>query len=465
MIDFETPEAIVQQQQFMQMVATNMLRPVSREYDEREAEHAKPLEMYNMMWQTLKAQNLAGYERSSRPRADTGEQQASSLLHRRADDLRPSAGDQPAADVKPKRAPTGLRSPAAGTVARESGELPPTGSMTLIHTIEALAWGDVGLYLSIPGPGLGGAAVQAAGTAEQKERFLKRFTEGEPKWGAMAITEADAGSDTSAIKTRAVLDSTTNEWVLNGEKIFCTSGWMAGEQSKGFVVVWATVDPAAGRAGIKSFVVEAGTPGFKVAKLEKKLGIRASDTATLVFQDCRIPFENILGSAEVGQKQTSEGYKGVLMTFDATRPAVAASAVGVARAALELLKEELAKQGIEIRYDKPKHQLTAVERDVLECEVQLKQAWLLTQRAAWMTDKRVPNSLEASMCKVKAGMAGVYITTKAIEWLGPLGYSKKLLSEKLFRDSKIAELYEGTRQINLLIIARRILGYSSSQLR
>jgi acyl-CoA dehydrogenase len=430
MIDFEAPEAIAQQQRFMQMIAANMLRPVSREYDEREAEHAKPLEMYGAMWETLKAQNLAAYERGLRREAD-------------ADQL--ATDGRPAAENMPRRA--------------------STTSMAFIHTIEALSWGDVGLYLSIPSSGLGGAAVEAAGTPEQKERFLKRFTEGEPKWGAMAITEPGAGSDTSAIKTRAVLDSASNEWVLNGEKIFCTSGWMAGEQSKGFVVVWATVDPAAGRAGIKSFVVEAGTPGFKVAKLEKKLGIRASDTATLVFQDCRIPFENILGSPEVGQKQTSEGYKSVLMTFDATRPAVAASAIGVARAALELLKEELAKQGIEVRYDKPKHQLSAVERDVLECEAQLKQAWLLTQRAAWMNDNRVPNSLEASMCKVKAGMVGVYITSKAIEWLGPLGYSKKLLIEKLFRDSKIAELYEGTRQINLLIIARRILGYSSSQLR
>jgi acyl-CoA dehydrogenase len=337
--------------------------------------------------------------------------------------------------------------------------------MSFVHTIETMAWGDVGLYLSIPSSGLGGAAIEAAGTPEQKERFLKRFTEGEPKWGAMAITEPGAGSDTSAIKTRAVLDKATNEWVLNGEKIFCTSGWMAGEKSKGFVVVWATVDPSAGRAGIKSFVVEAGTPGFKVAKLEKKLGIRASDTATLVFQDCRIPFDNILGSHEISERQSTEGYKGVLMTFDATRPAVAASAIGVARAALELLKEELAAQGIEIRYDKPKHQLTAVERDLLECEAQLKAAWLLTQRAAWMNDNRVPNSLEASMCKVRAGIAGVYITSKAVEWMGPLGFSKKSLAEKFFRDSKIGELYEGTRQINLLIIARRILGYSSRQLR
>jgi acyl-CoA dehydrogenase len=328
-----------------------------------------------------------------------------------------------------------------------------------------MAWGDVGLYLSVPNAGLGGAAIEAAGTPEQKERFLKRFTEGEPKWGAMAITEPGAGSDTSAIKTRAALDKNTNEWVLNGEKIFCTSGWMAGEKSKGFVVVWATVDPNAGRAGIKSFVVEAGTPGFKVAKLEKKLGIRSSDTATLVFQDCRIPYENILGSPEVAEKQTTEGYKGVLQTFDATRPAVAASAVGVARAALECLKEELAKQGMEVSYAKPKHQLTAWERDVLECEAQLKEAWLLVQRAAWMSDYRITNSAEAAMCKLKAGKAVTYITQKAVEWLGPLGYSTKLLVEKWMRDAKISEIYEGTSQIQSLIIARRILGYSSSQLR
>jgi acyl-CoA dehydrogenase len=426
MIDFEMPEALQQQMQLMQMVAANMLRPISREYDERESEHAKPMELFTLMWETLKQQNLAAYERSRR--------------HAQASAAVPDDG-------KP--------------VQRKSS----TASMSLIHTIETLAWADAGLYLSVPGSGLGGAAIEAAGTPEQKERFLKRFTEGEPKWGAMAITEPGAGSDTSAIKTRAVLDKDANEWVLNGEKIFCTSGWMAGEVSKGFVVVWATVDPNAGRSGIKSFVVEAGTPGFKVAKLEKKLGIRASDTATLVFQDCRIPFDNILGSPDVAHKHTTHGYKGVLMTFDATRPAVAASAIGVARAALEILKEELAAQGIVVRYDKPKHQLSAVERDVLECEAQLKAAWLLTLRAAWMNDNRVPNSLEASMCKLKAGMSGVYISSKAVEWLGPLGFSKKLLAEKLFRDSKIAELYEGTRQINLLIIARRILGYSSSKLR
>jgi acyl-CoA dehydrogenase len=195
------------------------------------------------------------------------------------------------------------------------------------------------------------------------------------------------------------------------------------------------------------------------------LGIRASDTATLVFDNCRIPYDNILGSPEVAEKQTTEGYKGVLQTFDATRPAVAASAVGVARAALECVKEMLAKEGIEIRYDKPRHQLTAVERDVLEMEAEWKKAWLLTQRAAWMNDNRVPNSLEASMCKAKAGQAVTRITQKAVELMGPLGYSKKYLIEKWFRDAKISDIYEGTQQINMLIIARRILGYSSAQLR
>ncbi|MBI1800598.1 MAG: acyl-CoA dehydrogenase family protein [Chloroflexi bacterium] len=422
MIDFELPESIQQQVQMMRMVAENMFRPISREYDERE--HEKPMELFNMMWEVTKAQNAAAMARARKRATD---------------------GDGSAGEKKERR--------------------PNMGSMTLVHTIATLAWGDVGLSLSVPGSGLGGAAIEAAGTPEQKERFLKRFSEGEPKWGAMAITESGAGSDTSAIKTHAVLDRATNEWVLNGEKIFCTSGWMAGEKSAGFVVVWATVDPSAGRAGIKSFVVEAGTPGFTVAKLEKKLGIRASDTATLVFQDCRIPYDNLLGTPDVGEKQTSEGYKGVLMTFDATRPAVAASAIGVARAALDCVKEMLAQEGIEIRYDKPRHQLSAVERDVLEMEAQWKAAWLLTQRAAWMNDNRIPNSLEASMAKAKAGLVVTRITQKAVELLGPLGYSKKYLIEKWFRDAKISDIYEGTQQINMLIIARRILGYSSRQLR
>jgi acyl-CoA dehydrogenase len=337
--------------------------------------------------------------------------------------------------------------------------------MMLAHMIEALSWGDAGVYLCLPGGMLGGEAVKAVGTLEQKRRFLKRFTEGEPKWGAMAITEPCCGSDTANIQATARLDEETNEWVLNGEKIYVTGGLMAGQESDGFVVVWATLDRSAGRAGIKSFVIEAGTPGMTVTKLEDKLGIRASDTAAIVFEDCRIPYDNILGSPEVKRRDTTKGFKGVMQTFDASRPLVAASAMGIARATIEFVKKTLKKEGIEIRYGLPHHALTAIERDVLEMEAQYKAAWLLTLRAIAMLDQREPNALESSMCKVKAGKAVTLITQKAVEILGPLGYSREWLVEKWMRDAKINDLFEGTGQINTLIVARRILGYSRRELK
>ena len=169
--------------------------------------------------------------------------------------------------------------------------------------------------------------------------------------------------------------------VLNGDKIFVTSGKMAVEESEGFVVVWATLDKSAGRAGIKSFIVDHGTPGMTVTKLEKKLGIRASDTCTIVFEDCRIPFDNILGSPEVQKKGSTSGFKGVMATFDATRPMVAASAIGIGRAAVEFVKEEFEKRGLDIRYGISPYRMTAVERDIQQMEVNLQAARLLTWRA------------------------------------------------------------------------------------
>jgi len=173
----------------------------------------------------------------------------------------------------------------------------------LAHMLEVLSWGDTGMYLITPGGGLGAAAVQSAGNPEQKKKFLARFMDEKPTFAAMCMTEADAGSDTSKIRANAVLDDETNEWVLNGEKIFVTAGDKAltdyEEAGQGFIVVWATIDPEAGRAGMRSFVVEAGTPGAKVTKMEHKLGIRASDTVTIVLQDVRVPFENILGKPTV----------------------------------------------------------------------------------------------------------------------------------------------------------------------
>jgi acyl-CoA dehydrogenase len=423
MISFELPEKVKQQHMMTQAMSEAFIRPVSRELDENE--HEKPWTFIKQVWPVIQMQEGAELAKAEKKAAAA------------------AAGEKPTDDGK-----------------KES-----VGTMVLAHMIEALSWGDAGVYLCIPGGQLGGEAVKAVGTIEQKRRFMKRFTEGEPKWGAMAITEPCCGSDTANIKTTARLDPETNEWVLNGEKIFITSGLMAAEKSAGFVVVWATVDPSAGRAGIKSFVVEAGTPGMQVTKVEEKLGIRASDTVSIVFVDCRIPYDNILGSPEVKKKDTTEGFKGVMQTFDASRPLVAASAMGIARATIEFVKDVLKKDGIEIRYGASRHKLTALERDVLEMEAQYKAAWLLTLRAISLLDQRVPNALESSMCKAKAGKAVTLITQKAVEILGPLGYSREMLVEKWMRDAKINDLFEGTGQINMLIVARRILGYTRRELK
>jgi acyl-CoA dehydrogenase len=355
-------------------------------------------------------------------------------------------------------------------VGRKGGPLvagPGDGMVQVCMQAEELCWGDAGLYLRTPFAGLGGSAVAAAGTAEQKERFLSVFqADAAPAWGAMAITEPGAGSDSAAIQTTASLDG--EEWVLNGTKIFCTGGEGASTAPGGFVVVWATVDKSAGRGGIKAFVVPAGTPGMTLVGLEKKLGIRASDTATLRFEGCRIPKSNLLGSAEVKRDAKGagdKGFKGAMATFDASRPIVAAMAVGVGRAALDCLKEELARAGVHVRYDVAPTQQTALERDVIQMEAELQAARLLTWRAASMMNRGRPNNLEASMAKAKAGLAVTKITQKAVEWLGPRGYSKQLLVEKWMRDAKINDIYEGTQQINLLIVARRILDYPSSMLR
>lgn len=417
MIEFEVPKPIAQTMYALQTVAENMMRPVSRHFDENE--HDIPWDYINFMHMAMRASG--------------------------AGSLAPAAS-KPGDEKKKDR--------------------PPIGYQMLAYMLETLSWGDVGMYLVTPGGGLGAAAVEATGTPEQKQKFLARFKEEKPTFAAMAMTESQAGSDTAAIRTTAVLDQNTNEWVLNGEKIFVTAGHKALECSAGFVVVWATIDPAAGRAGMRPFVVEANTPGIKVTKLEHKMGIRASDTASIVLQDCRVPFENILGSSEVEVKQaTTKGFKGAMATFDATRPLVAATAIGVARATLELLKEQLARQGVTIRYGLPRQKLSSVERDFIDMEVLLRSAWLLVIKAVWMADMKKANSKEASMSKVRAGDVVTRITQKAVELMGPLGYTRDSLLEKWFRDAKISDIYEGTGQINRLIVARNILGYSGRELR
>lgn len=416
MIEFSDPKPVANIKNVLDTVAVNMMRPVSRYFDQHE--HEIPWDYINFMHMAMKASG--------------------------AGSLAPPPDKQKEGDPKPR---------------------PRIGYQMLAVMLERLSWGDVGMYLVTPGGGLGAAAVEAAGTPEQKEKFLARFKTDTPVFGAMAMTEPQCGSDTSAIRTTAVLDKAANEWVLNGEKIFVTAGNKALCDSEGFVVVWATIDPAAGRAGMRPFVVEAGTPGVSVTKLEHKMGIRVSDTAAIVLQDARVPFDHLLGSAEVVVDKTTTGFKGAMATFDATRPLVAATAIGVARATLDLLKEQLALQGVTIRYGLPRQKLTSIERDVIDMEVMLRSAWLLVIKAVAMADAGKPNSLEASMSKVRAGDVVTRITQKAVEIMGPLGYTTELLLEKWFRDAKISDIYEGTGQINRLVVARQLLGYRGSELR
>ncbi len=412
MIDFSAPEIIAQQQYALQTVAENMMRPVSRDFDERE--HEIPWDYISFMHTAMRAMG--------------------------------------AGSLAPEETNGG-----------EKKDRPRIGYQILAHMIEILSWGDAGMYLCTPGGGLGAAAVEATGTPEQKAKFLARFREKKPTFAAMAMTEPQAGSDTSAISTTAWLDEQTEEWVLNGEKIFVTAGKKSLEDTDGFVVVWATIDPEAGRAGMRPFVVEAGTPGVQVTKQEHKLGIRVSDTVSIVLQGARIPFENILGSPTV--EKTSRGFKGAMATFDATRPLVAAIALGISRATLELIQDMLVQSDIKVRYGTPRNQLTYLENQVIEIEVMLRSAWLLVLKAVWMADNRIHNPLEASMSKVKAGDVVTKITQNAVELMGPVGYTRDYLLEKWFRDAKINDIFEGTGQINRLIVARNILGYRGSQLR
>jgi acyl-CoA dehydrogenase len=414
MISFEKSKAVSQAQYLTKTVADNMMRPISRQLDENEGEI--PWDYIEFMHGALRAMGAASMVRS---------------------------------DEDKKK--------------EEKKDKPRQAYMVMAHQIEMLSWGDCGMYLCTPRGGLGSAAVEAAGTPEQRVKFLSKLNEEKPVMTAMAITEADAGSDNSAIRCTAELDEETNEWVLNGEKIFITAGKLAMEETDGFIVVWASLDLTAGRAGIRSFVVPAGIPGAKIVKKEEKLGIRSSDTVSMVLEDCRLPFDHILGSPTI--EKSTKGFKGAMATFNVTRPLVAASGLGVARAALDEVKRLLEEQGVEIRYGLPRSRMTNIEREIVDMERMLRSSWWLTLKAIWMSDYRMPNVIESAMSKLHAGDVSTKITQKAVEILGPMGYSRELLLEKWMRDAKITDIYEGTGQINRLVAARQLLGYRGKDLR
>jgi acyl-CoA dehydrogenase len=394
MIDLEIPKKLDALLQQARLVANNVFRPISRKYDTKE--HAYPKEL-DLLAALLDGLNDGG-----------GGASAKSLSRDK---------DKPTGEPQKKRSKNGAN------------------LATVLGMIE-LARGDVGLALTIPRQGLGNAALAAVGTEEQKREYGDR-------WIAMAITEPGAGSDSAAIRTTARLDG--DEWVLTGEKIFVTAGERANA-----VVVWASLDLSLGRAAIKAFLVPKGTAGMTVVRLDHKLGIRASDTATIVFEDCRIPKANILGSADI---DTKKSFAGVMSTFDNTRPVVAAMALGVAQASLERTRQILREEGVD------------ESTELLRLEAELEAARLLTLKAAWMADNGIPNSLEASMAKAKAARVANELTLTCIELVGPRAYDEGELLEKWARDSKILDIFEGTQQIQMLVVARRLLGKTSAELR
>ncbi|MEO6859186.1 MAG: acyl-CoA dehydrogenase [Solirubrobacteraceae bacterium] len=412
MINLEVPKKFSGLVAQSHQVATEVFRPNSRKYDTAEHEYPKELDMLAAL---IDGMNESG-----------------------------ALGGAGAGTVGGGSNGSASKS---GSGSGESGNRNGSNMASLLGLIE-LCWGDVGLLLAMPRQGLGQAAIAAVANEEQLNRFGG-------KWAAMAITEPEAGSDSAAIRTTARLDG--DEYVLNGEKIYVTSGDRAE-----LVVVWASLDRSQGRAAIKSFVVERDNPGLKLDRLEHKLGIRASDTANFFLEDCRVPKENLLGDPEIVLKG---GFSGVMQTFDNTRPLVAGMAVGVARACLETTRDHLSHAGVEIDYDLPPLLQSAAAAEYIAMEADWEAARLLTLRAAWMADNKKPNSLQASMAKAKAGRMGTDIALRCVALCGATGYAEGELLEKWARDAKILDLFEGTQQIQLLIVARLLLGKTSAELK
>jgi acyl-CoA dehydrogenase len=386
-------------------VAAEMLRPISRKYDRGEHEYPKELDMLAAL--------IDGVDAGS--------------------DALGGAGA------------VGVR----GATNEDAGNKNGSNMATLL-SVEEMCWGDTGLTLTMPGQGLGNSAIASVATDEQ----LKKYG---GKWAAMAITEPESGSDSASIRTTAVLDEKTGEYVINGEKIYVTSGERAE-----LVVVWASLDREIGRAAIKSFIVERSNPGMKLDRLEHKLGIRASDTAAFSLVDCRVPKDALLGNPEIDAKA---GFGGVMKTFDNTRPLVAAMAIGVGRACLDETRKLLKKAGVEVDHVAPAYTQHAAAARLQQMEAEWEAARLMALHAAWMADNKQANSVQASASKAKAGRVCTEIALGCVELAGTLGYSEVDLLEKWSRDVKILDIFEGTQQIQLLIIARLLLGKSSAELK
>jgi len=335
----------------------------------------------------------------------------------------------------------------------------PTG-ISMMIALEELAWGDAGICMALMGTTLAVAGIMANGTPEQQMTWIPQCygTPEDIKIAAFGVSEPDAGSDVSSLRTRALYDEATDEWVLNGTKTWITNGGIANLH-----VIVASVDPELGSRGQASFVVPEGTKGIRMGQKFKKMGIRASHTAEVVLEDCRVPGNCLLGGKErldeklarVREGKKSSG-QAAMATFEATRPAVGAQALGIARAAYEY-SLDYAKERKQFGRAIIENQGIAFK--LADMKMNIDASRLLVWRASWMAATRKPFlNGEGSMSKLFAGETAVKVTEEAIQILGGYGYVREYPVERWHRDSKIYTIFEGTSEIQRLIIARAISG-------
>jgi acyl-CoA dehydrogenase len=335
----------------------------------------------------------------------------------------------------------------------------PTG-LSMMIALEELAWGDAGLCLSIMGTTLGVAAIVANGTREQQIEWVPRCfgTPDDIKIAAFGVSEPDAGSDVSSLRTRAIYDEAHDEWILNGTKTWITNGGIANVH-----VIVASVDPKLGSRGQASFIVPEGTPGIRQGQKFKKMGIRASHTAEVILENCRVPGACLLGGKDKLDEKLARVREGkrassqaAMATFEATRPAVGAQALGIARAAYEYSLEYAKERK---QFGRAIIENQAIAFKLADMKMRVDASRLLIWRAAWMAATKTPfTSGEGSMSKLFASETAVKVTEEAIQILGGYGYVREFPVERWHRDSKIFTIFEGTSEIQRLIIARSISG-------
>ena len=313
---------------------------------------------------------------------------------------------------------------------------------------EELSWGDAGIAVAIGASGLAGAAIIAMGTEEQKQKYIGMLTAPELKIGAMGLTEPNSGSDSMALETTAT--KVDGGYVLNGTKQFCTNGGIADVQ-----VAFATTDKSLGPAGVAGFVIEKGTPGMRQGRKERKLGVRASHTAQVIFEECFIPDDQRLGYDKSGTL-TGPGSVGAMIMLEATRPSVGAGALGIARAAFEFARDYSLQR---VAFGKPIAKHEAIAFKLADMATEIDAARLLIWRAGWMAMNGIPMARgEGSMAKLFAGDMAMRVTVDAVQILGGYGYIKDYPVERFMRDAKIYQIWEGTAEIQRLVISRYVLG-------